>query len=82
MVRAFKSLSLVDHTCFCKLTQDLDPRIFPVGHSKMLRSLISTENQSVERSIIEKLERVKAVVISYDIWMSCKTEENFLLMAR
>ena len=35
----------------------------------------------MEKSIIERLAEVKAVVISYDLWMSCKTEEIFSLTA-
>ena len=35
-----------------------------------------------EKSVIEGLEKVKAVVISYDLWMSCKTKEIFLLTAK
>ena len=31
MAHAFISLPLVDHDCFCKLTQDLDPCLSPVG---------------------------------------------------
>ena len=31
MAHAFTSLSLVDHDCLRKLTQDLDPRLCPVG---------------------------------------------------
>ena len=31
--------------------------------------------------MVERLEKIKAKVISYDFWMSCKTEENFSLMA-
>ena len=33
----------------------------------------------VEKSVIEILAKVKAVVISYDLWMSRKTEEIFSL---
>ena len=47
MAHAFTSLSLVDHDCFCKLTQYLDPRLCPVGKSKLLRSLIPTKKQLV-----------------------------------
>ena len=32
MAHEFTSLSLVDHDCFRKLKQDLDPRLHPVGH--------------------------------------------------
>ena len=81
MAHAFTLLLLVDHDCFPKLTQDLDPRLCPVGPSKMLRSLIPTRNKLVEKSVIERLEEVKAVVISYDLWMSHKTEEIFSLTA-
>ena len=35
----------------------------------------------VEKSVIERLAEVKAVVISYDLWMSRKTEEIFSLTA-
>ena len=33
MVHVFTSLPLVDHDCFRNLTQDLDPRLHPVGRS-------------------------------------------------
>ena len=79
MAHAFTSLSLVDHDCFCKLTQDLDPKLLPVGKSKLSRSLIPTKNQLVEKSVVERLEEVKAAVIRYDLWMSRKTEEIFSL---
>ena len=58
-----------------------DPPFCPVGISKLSRSLIPTKKQLVEKSVIERLEEVKAIVISYDLWMSRKTEEIFLLMA-
>ena len=61
----FTLLLLVDHDRFFKLTQDIDPRLHPVGRSKLSRSIIPTETWLVERSIIERLEKVKAVVISY-----------------
>ena len=35
----------------------------------------------MEKSVIERLAKVKAVVISYDLWMSRKTEEIFSLTA-
>ena len=35
----------------------------------------------MERSVIDRLGKVKAVVISYDFWVCCKTEETFLLTA-
>ena len=53
MAHVFTSLSLVDHYCFRKVTQNLDPWLHPVGSSKLSRSLIPTENQSVERSFLE-----------------------------
>ena len=55
MAHAFTSLSLVDHACFHKLTQDLDPRLCPVGRSKLSQILTPTEKQSMERSVIESL---------------------------
>ena len=74
-------MSLVNHNCFCNLTQDLDPQLHPVGRSKLSRSLILTEKNSVESSIIERLAKVKAVVISYNLCMICKTEKSFSLVA-
>ena len=79
MAHAFTLLSLVDHDCFRKLTHDIDPRLRPVGRSKLLRSLIPTKNQLVDKSVIKSLAEVKAVVTSYDLWMSRKTEEIFSL---
>ena len=79
MAHAFILLSLIDHDCFRKFTQDLDPHICPVGRSKLSRSLIPTKKQLVEKSVIERLAEVKAVVISYNLWMSYKTEEIFSL---
>ena len=64
------SLSLVDHECFCKMTQDLEPQILPVGLSKMSYSLLPIETKMVERSVVEKLAKIKAIVISYKIWMN------------
>ena len=81
MAHIFTLLSLVDHDCFRTLTQDLDPRLHPVGQSKMLWSLIPTENQLVEKYVIERLAKVKAVVISYDLLIISKTEELFSLTA-
>ena len=81
MAHTFTSLFLVDHDCFRNLTQDLDPRLRPVGRSKLSRSLIPTKKKLAEKSVIERLAEVKAVVISYDLWMSRKTEEIFSLMA-
>ena len=82
MAHAFTSLSLVDHVCFRNMTQDLDPHLRPVGISKLSQSLIPTKNQLVDKSVIKRLEEVKAVVISYNLWMSRKTEENLSLMAK
>ena len=64
MLHVFTSLPLVDHDCFRKLTQHLGPRLHPSGRSKMSRSIIPTENQLVDKYVIERLEKVKAVVIS------------------
>ena len=75
MEHAFTSLLLVYHYCFLKLTQDLDPCLCPVGQPKLPRSLIPTEKQLVEKSIIERLGKLKAVVISYFLRMSHKTED-------
>ena len=61
------------------MAQDLEPRLCPVGISKLSRSLIPTKKQLVEKYIIERLAEVKAVVISYGLWMSYNTEENFSL---
>ena len=47
-----------------------------------MHSLIPTENQFVEKSVIERLEKVKAVVTSYDLWMSRKMEKMFSLTAQ
>ena len=77
MAHAFTSLSLVDHDCLRKLTQDLDPRLRPVGRSKLSRSLIPTKKKLAEKSVIERLAEVKSVVISYDLCMSHKTEDFF-----
>ena len=74
MSHAFTSLLLVDHDRFRKLTQDLDPRLHPVGRSKLSRSLIPTENQLVEKSVIERIAKLKSVVISYDLWISHNME--------
>ena len=60
---------------FLKLTQDLDPRLRPVGRSKLLRSLIPTKKLLVEKPVVKRPAEVKAVVIIYDLWMSRKTEE-------
>ena len=79
MEHAFTLLSLVEHDCFRNLTQDLNPRLRPVGRSKLSWSLIPTENQLLERSVIERLVKVKAVVIRYNLCISGKTEEIFLL---
>ena len=81
MAHASTSLSLVGHDCFRKLTQDIDPRLCPVGRSKLSRSLIHTKNKLVEKSVINRLAEVKYVVISYNLWMSRKTEEIFSLTA-
>ena len=82
MAYAFTLLSLSNHDCFRNLTQDLEPRLQPVGKSKLLRIIIPTEKQLVERSVIDNLAKVKAVVIIYDLWMSRNTEEIFLLTAQ
>ena len=47
----------------------------------MSRSLIPTKKQLVEKSVIERLTEVNAVVISYDLWMSRKTEKMLSLTA-
>ena len=75
----FTLLLLVEHDCFRDLTQDHDTGLHPVGRSKMLWSLIPRENQLVEKYVIERLEKVKAAVISYNPWTSQKTEEILLL---
>ena len=77
MAHVFTSLLLVDHDCFHKLARDLDPSLQPIGRSKLLRNLIPTGKQLVKRSGIERLAKVKTVAISYDPWMSRKSEEFF-----
>ena len=79
MPHAFTSLSLVENECLRNLTQDINARLCPVGCKKMSRSRTTTENKSVERSMIECLDKVKAKVIRYNLWMSCKTEGSFLV---
>ena len=81
MAHAFTLLPLVEHECFRKMIQDIGPRLHPVGRSKLSRSLIPTEKQLVERSVIERLTKVKALVIIYDLWMSHKTGGVFSLTA-
>ena len=63
MVLVFMLLLLVYHDCFRTLIQDIDPRLHPAGRSKMPRSIIPTEKQLVENYVIERLAKVKAVVI-------------------
>ena len=46
-----------------------------------MRSLAPTEKQLVERYVNYRLEKLKAVVISYNLWMSRKMEERFSLAA-
>ena len=81
MAYEFTFLLLVDHECLRKLTQDIDPRLCSVGRSKLLQSLIPTETQLVERSMIGSLKKVNAVVIIYNLCISCKTEEILSLTA-
>ena len=81
MAHSFTSLSLVDHECFRKMTQDLDPRLLPVVSSKLSWSIIPSENQSMERYVIGRLTQTQAILIIYDLCMSRKTEENFSLTA-
>ena len=81
MAHEFTSLSLADHDCFCNMTQGIYPLLHPFGISKLPQSLIPTENQLVERSVIERPSKLKAVVISYDLWMSLKTEKILSLTA-
>ena len=81
MSHVFMLLPLVYHKCFRKLMQHLDLKLQPVGRSKLSQSLITTENQLVERSVIEMLEKSKATAISYGLCMICRTEEFFLLTA-
>ena len=80
MAHEFTFLVLANHDCVSNLTQDLDPRLHPVGQSKISQSLIPTENKLVDKCVIERLVKVKAVVISYNLWTSRKTEEIFPLM--
>ena len=75
MAHVFTLLSLVDHDCFRTLTQDLDPLLHPVRQIIISRSLIPTENQLAEKSVIKRLAKVKALVTIYNLCMSHKTEE-------
>ena len=75
MAHVFTSLLVADHDLFCKITQTLDPGLHTVGRSKNFLSLIPTKKQLVEESVIESLSKVKAVVISYDLWMNHKTRK-------
>ena len=52
MAHSFTSLLLVDHDYLCKMTYDINPRLHPVGQSKLLRSLIPIEKRLVEKSVI------------------------------
>ena len=71
----------MDHDCFRKLTQYLEPRLCPVGQSKLSQSLIPQKKKVVDKSFIERIAEVKAVVISYDLWISRKKEEILSLTA-
>ena len=66
---------------FCKVTQDIDPHFYPVWRSKMPCSLIPAEAQKVKRYVIERLAQSKAILISYELWMSCKKGYIFSLTA-
>ena len=81
MAQVFTSLLLLDHECSHKLTNDLEPRLRPSGRSKLSWSIIPADAQSVKRSVIGRPAQAKAIVISYNLWMSRKTEEIFLLTA-
>ena len=82
MPHAFTPLLFLDHDFFHKLTQDLDPRLRPVGQSKLSRSLIPTKKKLVEKYVTDRLAELKAVVISYDLRTSRKMEEIFSLTAK
>ena len=64
MALVFTLLLLLDHDCFRTLIHDIDPILHSAGRSKMSRSIIPTEKQLVENYVIERLAKVKAVVIS------------------
>ena len=64
MAHAFTLISLVDQDWLHKMTQDLDPRLHPVGRSKMPLSLIPKEKKSVDRFVVGRLAKVKSTVIS------------------
>ena len=80
MSHVFIFLLLVDHECFRKLTHDINQRLHPGGSSKLLQSIIPTENQSLQRYVIDNLEKGKDVVISYNLWISRKMEKHFPLV--
>ena len=56
MAHVFTFLAFVDHEYFRNPTQDLGSRLRLVGRSKLPWSLIPAENQSVDRSVIERLK--------------------------
>ena len=77
MEKAYTPLSFLDFREFMKLISLLDLRIVPVSQSRLSRKLIPFKYEAVEYDVMNVLNNLPYVVLSFDLWMSIKNEETF-----
>ena len=77
--QAYTPLSLVENESFRTLILNRDPRLHMVSRTRLSRTLIPSKAADTATNVLELLNRVPAVAISFDLWMTRKSEEIFSL---
>jgi len=79
---ALTPLNLCELPSYRRHVALLDSRINPVSRTRLTRTLIPDCYNTMKQKLIDELKEVVAVSLSYDLWMTRKTEEVFSLNAQ
>ena len=77
--QAYTPISLVENESFRALILNRDPRLHMVSRTCLSRTLIPSKASDIVTNVLELLNRVSALAISFDLWMTQKSEEIFSL---
>ncbi len=78
---AYTPLSLVENPSFRRLITSIEPRLNHISRTKLTRKIIPNTISKIKNNIRDRLSNVKSLSLSYDLWMTRKTEEIFSLNA-
>ena len=81
MSHTYTPLSLVEGQELCRMVSPLDPYIIPITTSKLTRILSPQKFKKAYTDVSSFLDGVCCVGISYDLWVSKTTQENFSMTA-